>query len=77
MEKRYEDMGVEELRKELGLQREYLEDFEETHSFNIGKTSAHIGASLFATIQGEFEEERMIYIERINTLEALIKDKTT
>ncbi len=69
-------MGPDELKAELERQRDYLADFEETFCFTSAKTSAHISAGMFGAIAQEHEEERKAYIERIERLERLLREKT-
>jgi hypothetical protein len=57
MEKKFEDMSLDELRAELKRLKENICDLEDMHSFTFGRTSVHIGAEKAQNMQQEFEEE--------------------
>lgn len=73
MRKNYEDMTVEELRKELSRLRENLCDLEDQHAFTFVKTSVHIGAEKAQNMQEEYEQECREHAESIAELERILK----
>ena len=73
MEKKYEDMTIEELQKELSRLRENLCDIEDQHSFTFVKTSVHIGAEKAQNMQQEYEQECREHAESIAALEKILK----
>lgn len=68
-------MPDDELRAELRRLREALVDLEETHSFDIMHTSAHIGSAEFKASQQRFEEETRTYLDRIAEVEAVLRSR--
>lgn len=75
MEKRLEDMTVEELKKELEFAKECLRDAEELYTFTFSKCSVHIGGQRAVAMQEEHEEKRREYRERIRQIEELLRGK--
>lgn len=75
MDKRPENMSIEELRAELERLKENLCDFEDMHSFTFQKTTVHIGAEMAQNMQTEFEEECRKYQEQIAVIEKALKDR--
>ena len=73
MGKKYEDMTIEELQKELSRLRENLCDIEDQHSFTFGRTSVHIGALQAQNLQEEYEQECREHAESIAALEKVLK----
>lgn len=73
MRKKYEDMTIEELRKELSRLRENLCDIEDQHAFTFVKTSVHIGAEKAQNMQEEYEQECRAHAESIAELEIILK----
>lgn len=73
MEKKFEDMSLDELRAELKRLKENLCDLEDMHSFTFGRTSVHIGAEKAQNMQQEFEEECKEHNEKIAAIEKLLK----
>lgn len=73
MEKKIEDMTVDELKAELKRLRENLCDLEDLHAFTFGKTSVHIGAEKAQNMQQEYEEECRAYNDQIAKIEALLQ----
>jgi hypothetical protein len=69
MDKRPENMTIEELRGELQRLKDNLCDFEDMHSFTFQKTTVHIGAEMAHNMQAEFEEECRKYKEQIAVIE--------
>ena len=75
MDKKPENMTIEELRAELQLLKDNLCDFEDIHSFTFQKTTVHIGAEMAHNMQTEFEEECKNYKEQIAVIEKELKAK--
>ena len=75
MDKRTENMTIEELRAELERLKDSLCDFEDMHSFTFQKTTVHIGAEMAHNMQAEFEEECRKYQEQIKENEKMLKDR--
>lgn len=75
MEKKFEDMSLDELRAELKRLKENLCDLEDMHSFTFGRTSVHIGAEKAQNMQQEFEEECKEHNEEIAAIQKLLKSK--
>jgi len=73
--KKIEEMSSEELKKELEFTRECLLDEEELHGFSMAGTSVHIGAQEATRMQDEHEEKCTEYRDRIEKIEALLKQK--
>jgi len=73
MGKKYEDMTIEELQRELSRIRENLCDIEDQHSFTFVKTSVHIGAEKAQNMQVEYEQECREHAEGIAELETVLK----
>jgi ribosomal protein L29 len=72
MDRKIEDMTVEELRAELKRLKEYLFDLEDTHAFTFGKTTVHIGAEQAENMQKEYEEEYRADRQRIARIQGLL-----
>ena len=75
MDKKPDDMTIEELVAELKRLRDNLCDFEDMHSFTFQKTTVHIGAEMAQNMQAEFEEECRKYQEQIEVIEKALKAK--
>ena len=75
MDKKPDQMTVEELKAELKRLRDNLCDFEDMHSFTFQKTTVHIGAEMAQNMQTEFEEECRKYQEQIEVIEKALKAK--
>ena len=75
MEKRLEDMTIEELKKELEFAKECLRDVEELYKFTFNKCSVHIGGQRAVAMQEEHEEKCREYRERIKEVEELLRGK--
>ena len=75
MDKKPDDMTIEELRAELKQLKDNLCDFEDMHSFTFQKTTVHIGAEMAQNMQTEFEEECRKYKEQIEVIENALKAK--
>jgi len=75
MEKRLEDMTIEELKKELEFAKECLRDVEELYKFTFNKCSVHIGGQRAVAMQEEHEEKCREYRERIKEIEELLRGK--
>ena len=73
MRKKYEDMTIEELQKELARLKENLCDIEDQHSFTFGKTTVHIGAEQAQNMQEEYEQECREHAESIAKVEKMLK----
>lgn len=73
MDKKPDDMTIEELRAELKRLKDNLCDFEDMHSFTFHKTTVHIGAEMAQNMQAEFEEECRKYKEQIEEIENELK----
>ncbi len=75
MDKRFEDMTIDELKAELKRLRDNLCDLEDLHSFTFGKTSVHIGAEKAQNLTAEYEEECRLFNEQIATVEKILREK--
>ncbi len=75
MDKRPDDMTIEELKAELERVKVILCDLEDMHSFTFGKASVHIGAEKAQNIQLEFEEDCRMYGEQIGAIEKALKGR--
>ncbi len=75
MDKRFEDMTIDELKAELKRLRDNLCDLEDMHSFTFGKTSVHIGAEKAQNLTAEYEEECRLFNEQIAAVERILKAK--
>ena len=73
MNKKYENMTVEELQRELSRLKDNLCDIEDQHSFTFVKTSVHIGAEKAQNMQAEYEQECREHAESIAELEKILK----
>ena len=73
MDKRPDNMTIEELRAELQRLKDNLCDFEDMHAFTFQKTTVHIGAEMAQNMQTEFEEECRKYQEQIEGIEKELK----
>ncbi len=75
MDKRFEDMTIDELKAELKRLRDNLCDLEDMHSFTFGKTSVHIGAEKAQNLTAEYEEECRLFNEQIAAVEKILREK--
>ena len=75
MDKRLEDMTIDELNTELKRLKDNLCDVEDLHAFTFGKTSVHIGAEKAQNMTAEYEEECKLYNEQIAAVEKALKAK--
>ncbi len=73
MDKRPDDMTIDELKTELERVKGNLCDLEDMHAFTFGKTSVHIGAEKAQNLQLEFEEECRMHNEQIAGIEKALK----
>ncbi len=73
MEKKPDNMTIEELKAELERLKDNLCDFEDMHSFTFQKTTVHIGAEMAQNMQAEFEEECRKYKKQIEEVEKELK----
>jgi hypothetical protein len=75
MNRRLEDLTVEELKAELQRLKDSLCDLEDMHSFTFGKTSVHIGAEQAQNMAQEYEQECKAHNERIAAVEQALRAK--
>jgi hypothetical protein len=75
MDKRLEDMSVEELTAELKRLKDSLCDIEDLHAFTFGKTSVHIGAEKAQNMATEYEDDCKRYNDQIEAVEKALKAK--
>jgi hypothetical protein len=75
MNRRLEEMSIEELKAELKRLKDNLCDIEDLHSFTFGKTSVHIGAEKAQNMATEYEEDCKRYNEQIAAIEKALKAK--
>lgn len=75
MDKKLEDMSVNELKAELKRLKEHLCDIEDLHAFTFGKTSVHIGAEKAQNMATEYEEDCKRYNDQIAAVEKALKAK--
>ena len=73
MNKRNEDMTIEELKTELKRLKDNLCDIEDMHAFTFGKTSVHIGAEKAQNLTAEYEDECRLFNEQISVIEKALK----
>ena len=76
MDKKYEDMTIDELKAELERLKDSLCDIEDLHSFTFGKTSVHIGAEKAQNMAAEYEEDCKLHNEQIGAIEKALKAKS-
>ena len=75
MDKKYEDLSVDELKTELKRLKDNLCDIEDMHNFTFGRTSVHIGAEKAQNMASEYEEECKLHNEQIAAIEKALKAK--
>jgi hypothetical protein len=75
MDKRLEDMTVDELKAELKRLKDNLCDIEDLHAFTFGKTSVHIGAEQAQNMATEYEEDCRRHTDQIAAIERVLKAK--
>ena len=75
MDKKPEDMTIDELKAELKRLKDNLCDLEDMHAFTFGKTSVHIGAEKAQNLTAEYEEECKMFNEQIAAVEKALKVK--
>ena len=75
MDKKPEDMPIDELKAELKRLKDNLCDLEDMHAFTFGKTSVHIGAEKAQNLTAEYEEECKMFNEQIAAVEKALKVK--
>ncbi len=75
MDKKIEDMTIDELKAELKRLKDNLCDLEDMHAFTFGKTSVHIGAEKAQNLTAEYEEECRLFNEQIVAVEKILKEK--
>ena len=73
MDKKLENMAIEELKTELKRLKENLCDLEDVHAFTFVKTSVHIGAEKAQNMTAEYEEECKMFSEQIAAVEKALK----
>jgi hypothetical protein len=76
MDKRIEDMTIDELKSELKRLKDNLCDVEDMHAFTFGKTSVHIGAEKAQNLTAEYEDECRLFNEQIAAIEKVLKSKS-
>ncbi len=75
MDKRLEEMSINELKAELKRLKDNLCDLEDMHAFTFGKTSVHIGAEKAQNLTAEYEEECKMFNGQIAAVEKALKAK--
>ena len=75
MDKKPEDMTIDELKAELKRLKDSLCDIEDLHSFTFGKTSVHIGAEKAQNMAAEYEEDCKQHNGQIDAIEKVLKAK--
>jgi predicted nucleic acid-binding Zn-ribbon protein len=75
MDKKTEDMAIDELKAELKRLKDSLCDIEDLHSFTFGKTSVHIGAEKAQNMTDAYESECRQHNEQIAAVEKALKAK--
>jgi len=75
MDKKYENMTIDQLGVELKRLKDNLCDVEDLHTFTFGKTSVHIGAEQAQNMTNEYEEECRQFNEQIAAIEKALKAK--
>jgi hypothetical protein len=73
MTKKYENMTVDELKKELKRLKDNLCDIEDMHNFTFGKTTVHIGAEQAQNMALEYEQECKAHNDQIAAVEKALK----
>jgi archaellum component FlaC len=71
MEEEYREASREELDARLRRLREDLKDLEDTFSFNLANTAAHLNAGMVNEHEQELEE----YREKIAHIEEILRKK--
>jgi hypothetical protein len=75
MDKRLEDMSINELKAELKRLKDSLCDIEDLHAFTFGKTSVHIGAEKAQNMATEYEDDCKRHTELIAVVEKALEAK--
>jgi hypothetical protein len=75
MDKRLEDMSIDELKAELKRLKDSLCDIEDLHAFTFGKTSVHIGAEKAQNMATEYEDDCKRHADLIAVVEKALKAK--
>jgi hypothetical protein len=75
MDKRLEDMSIDELKSELKRLKDSLCDIEDLHAFTFGKTSVHIGAEKAQNMATEYEDDCKRHTDQIAAVEKALKAK--
>lgn len=75
MNKKIEDMTVDELKTELKRLKDSLCDIEDLHAFTFGKTSVHIGAEKAQNMAAEYEDDCKLHNEQIVAVEKALQAK--
>ncbi|HYA87479.1 MAG TPA: hypothetical protein VEI57_10495 [Nitrospirota bacterium] len=75
MNKKYEDMTIDQLSAERKRLKDNLCDLEDLHAFTFGKTSVHIGAEQAQNMTDDYEEECRQLNEQIQAIEKALKAK--
>lgn len=73
MDKRLEDMSIDELKAEIKKLKDSLCDIEDLHAFTFGKTSVHIGAEKAQNMAAEYEEDCKRHNDQIAAVEKALK----
>jgi hypothetical protein len=73
MTEKYENMTVDELKKELKRLKDNLCDIEDMHNFTFGKTTVHIGAEQAQNMALEYEQECKAHNDQIAAVEKALK----
>jgi len=75
MDKKIEDMTIDELKAELNRLKDNLCDIEDMHNFTFVKTSVHIGAEKAQNMASEYEQECKLHNDQIAAIEKVLKAK--
>ena len=75
MNKKFDDLTVDQLKAELRRLKDNLCDAEDMHAFTFGRTSVHIGAEKAQNLTAEYEEECRMHNEQIAAIEKALRAK--
>jgi hypothetical protein len=73
--KKIDEMAIDELKAELKRLKDNLCDLEDMHAFTFGKTSVHIGAETAQNLTAEYEDECRLFNMQIEAIEKALRAK--
>lgn len=72
VDSKYQHMDIDELKNELNMARQRLQDVEETFNFTLANTNTHLADAMVLDFEQELYDSRDLVAE----LEAIIKNKS-